>query len=158
VYRSIGYPVLAVSIVTGEGLEEVREVFKGRVSALAGKSGVGKSSLLNALQPGLGLRVAAVGRNENGRHTTTNPEMFPLEFGGSVVDTPGMREFGLWDINAGDLAHYFPEMRDLVGSCRFRMDCRHDDEPGCAIRAAVMDGSISPGRYRSYRRLAEELP
>lgn len=156
-YRGIGYPVLTVSAVTGEGLEPVREALRGRVSVLAGKSGVGKTSLLNALQPGLGLRVAAVGRNSKGRHTTTNPEMFPLDDGGFVVDTPGVREFGLLGIPEEDLAMHFPEMRALVGTCRFRLDCRHDEEPGCAVRRAVMDGAISPGRYRSYRRLAEDL-
>ena len=156
-YREVGYPVLAVSAVTGEGLEPVRAALRGRVSVLAGKSGVGKTSLLNALQPELGLRVAAVGRNSKGRHTTTNPEMFPLDDGGFVVDTPGVREFGLWDIPEEDLALHFPEMRALVGACRFRLDCQHDEEPGCAVRRAVMDGAISPERYRSYRRLAEDL-
>lgn len=156
-YRRIGYPVLLVSALTGEGLDEFRDALQGRVSVLLGKSGVGKTSLLNAIQPGLGLRVREVSRIEKGRHTTTHLEMFPLDFGGAVVDTPGMREFGLWDIYADELAMHFPEMRSLVGQCKFRLDCRHDEEPGCAIRKAVMAGEISPQRYKSYLKLVEEL-
>ncbi len=156
-YRRLGYPVLLASAKTGEGLDELREVLQGRVSVLVGKSGVGKTSLLNALQPDLGLRVRALSRIEKGRHTTSHLEMFPLDFGGALVDTPGMREFGLWNIRADELAALFPEMQPLVGRCKFRLDCRHDEEPGCAIRKAVMAGQISPQRYKSYLRLAEEL-
>jgi ribosome biogenesis GTPase len=136
---------------------DIREALAGQMSVLAGKSGVGKTSLLNAVQPGLGLRVAAVTRKGKGRHTTTSPELISLEIGGGVVDTPGVREFGLRGIEPGELALHFPEMRPRIGACRFRLDCRHDEEPGCAIRAGVMAGQISPGRYRSYRRLEEEL-
>jgi len=157
-YRRIGYPVILASAVTGQGLDEVRAAFQGRRSVLLGKSGVGKSSLLNALQPGLGLRVNAVSQITNkGRHTTTHLEMFPLEWGGAIVDTPGVREFGLWGIHPQDLALYFPEMRPLVGQCRFGLDCAHDDEPGCAVRRAVMTNQISPRRYQSYMKLKEEL-
>jgi ribosome biogenesis GTPase len=156
-YRRIGYPVLLVSAVTGEGMEEFVEALQGQVSVMVGKSGVGKTSLLNAIQPDLGLRVRETSRIDKGRHTTTHLEMFPLDFGGAVVDTPGMREFGLWDIYEDELAFLFPEMRSLVGQCKFRLDCRHDEEPGCAIRKAVMAGEISPQRYKSYQRLAEEL-
>jgi ribosome biogenesis GTPase len=126
---------------------------------LVGKSGVGKSSLLNAIQPGLGLRVKAVGQGElgKGRHTTTHLEMFELDFGGALVDTPGSREFGLWDVAADELAYLFPEMTHLVGQCKFGLSCSHNTEPGCAIRKAVMAGEISPFRYRSYLRLREEL-
>jgi ribosome biogenesis GTPase len=157
-YRRIGYPVLLASAETGEGLDELREALQGRVSVLVGKSGVGKTSLLNVLQPGLGLRVRALSHIEKGRHTTTHLQMFPLDFGGALVDTPGMREFGLWGIGADELASFFPEMQPFVGCCKFRLDCRHDEEPGCAIRKAVMAGQISPQRYKSYLRLAEELP
>ncbi|NMB88669.1 MAG: ribosome small subunit-dependent GTPase A [Chloroflexi bacterium] len=156
-YRRIGYRVILTSAVSGQGLDELKEALQGRLSALIGKSGVGKTRLLNALQPGLGQRVGALSRaNGKGRHTTTAAELFPLADGGALVDTPGMREFGLWDVDTNDLALYFPEMRPLAGRCRFGLSCRHDEEPGCAIRKAVMDGQISPRRYRSYLRLAEE--
>ena len=160
VYRAIGYPVLMVSVHTGEGLPELTEALHGRVSVLVGKSGVGKSSLLNALQPGLSLQIQPVTRGVKGkgRHTTTHLEMFALHCGGSVSTRPGIREFGLWDMYADELADCFPEMAPLVGQCRFGLDCRHDEEPGCAIRKAVMAGKISPLRYKSYMRLLEELP
>ncbi len=156
-YRRIGYPVLLVSSVTGEGLEEVRQALQGRLSVLLGKSGVGKTSLLNALQPGLGLRVNQINAVGKGKHTTTAAEMFSLDFGGAIVDTPGVREFGLWDIEAEELASTFPEMRRFIGLCRFGLDCLHNEEPGCAVRQAVMDGHISPRRYQSYTRLLEEV-
>jgi ribosome biogenesis GTPase len=160
-YRHIGYPVVLTSAVTGEGIEELRVALNGHISALLGKSGVGKTSLLNALQPGLGLRVNQVNeRTGKGKHTTTSLELFPLNLedgeAGAIVDTPGIREFGLWNVDGDDLAHYFPEMRSLVGRCRFGLDCRHDEEPGCAIRKAVTGGQINPYRYRSLRVLMEE--
>ena len=159
VYRRIGYAVLLVSAVTGEGMEELKQRLQDKLSVFVGKSGVGKTSLLNALQPGLGLRVKAVSNGEvgKGRHTTTHLEMFELDFGGALVDTPGMREFGLWDITAEELADLFPEMAEFVGQCKFGLSCHHDREPGCAIRKGVMDGAISPYRYQSYMRLREEL-
>jgi ribosome biogenesis GTPase / thiamine phosphate phosphatase len=156
-YRRIGYPMLCTSVVAGEGLLELRQALAGRVSVLVGKSGVGKTSLLNALQPVLGLRVGEVNQiTGKGRHTTTSLEMFLLDFGGAIVDTPGVREFGLWDLERDDLASFFPEMRPFVGRCRFGLDCQHDDEPGCAIRKAVTSGQISPRRYQSYLRLKED--
>ena len=159
IYRRIGYPVLLASALTGEGVEELRQTLQGKLSVFIGKSGVGKTSLLNAIQPGLGLRVKAVSNGEvgKGRHTTTHLEMFELDFGGALVDTPGMREFGLWDITAEELADLFPEMAEYVGQCKFGLSCRHDREPGCAIRKAVMAGAVSPYRYQSYMRLREEL-
>jgi ribosome biogenesis GTPase / thiamine phosphate phosphatase len=159
VYRRIGYPVLMVSAVTEKGVDELKNALQGKLSVLVGKSGVGKTSLLNAIQPGLGLRVNAVSNGEirKGRHTTTHLEMFELNFGGALVDTPGIREFGLWGVAAEELAYLFPEMADRVGQCKFGLSCRHDREPGCAIRKAVMAGAISPYRYRSYLRLREEL-
>lgn len=156
-YRQIGYRVLLTSIVTGEGIDELRDALQGRISVFVGKSGVGKTSLLNILQPGLGLRVNAVSQvTGKGRHTTSNLEMFPLEKGGSVVDTPGMREFGLWEVDETDLALFFPEMRPYVGRCKFGLDCSHDDEPGCAIRKAVAQGAIAPRRYATFQRLRQE--
>jgi ribosome biogenesis GTPase len=159
IYRRIGYPVLLVSASTGEGVEELKQALQGKQSVLVGKSGVGKTSLLNAIQPGLGLRVKAVSNGElgKGRHTTTNSEMFELEFGGALVDTPGIREFGLWDIAAEELVYLFPEMTKYVGRCKFGLSCRHDHEPGCAIRKAVMAEAISPYRYQSYMNLRREL-
>jgi ribosome biogenesis GTPase / thiamine phosphate phosphatase len=158
-YRRIGYPILQVCSATGEGIGELTAALREKTSVLVGKSGVGKTSLLNAIQPGLGLRVKAVsdGEQGKGRHTTTHYEMFPLEFGGALVDTPGMREFGLWDVSADELASLFPEMADDVGRCKFGLSCRHDREPGCAIRKAVVAGTVSPYRYRSYMKLREEL-
>jgi ribosome biogenesis GTPase len=159
IYRRIGYPVLLASALTGEGVEELRQTLQGKLSVFIGKSGVGKTSLLNAIQPGLGLRVKAVSNGEvgKGRHTTTHLEMFELDFGGALVDTPGMREFGLWDITTEELADLFPEMAEYVGQCKFGLSCRHDREPGCAIRKVVMAGAVSPYRYQSYMRLREEL-
>ncbi|HSK66655.1 MAG TPA: ribosome small subunit-dependent GTPase A, partial [Anaerolineales bacterium] len=139
-YRRIGYPILQVCSTTGEGIDELTSALQGRISVLVGKSGVGKTSLLNAIQPGLGLQVKAVsaGDQGKGRHTTTHYEMFPLAFGGALVDTPGMREFGLWDVSTDELASLFPELTDHVGRCKFGLSCQHDREPGCAIRKAVM--------------------
>jgi ribosome biogenesis GTPase len=159
IYRRIGYPVLLVSAATGEGIEELKHSLQGKLSVLVGKSGVGKTSLLNAIQPGLGLRVKEVSQGEQGkgRHTTTHLEMFKLDFDGALVDTPGMREFGLWNIAREELAYLFPEMAGYVGQCKFGLSCQHDREPGCAIRKAVTAGEISPHRYKSYVHLREEL-
>jgi ribosome biogenesis GTPase len=159
IYRRIGYPVLLVSAADGEGIEGLKQALQAKLSVFVGKSGVGKTSLLNAIQPGLGLRVRAVSNGEvgKGRHTTTHLEMFELDFGGAFVDTPGMREFGLWDIAGDELAYFFPEMAEYVGRCKFGLSCHHDREPGCAIRKAVMAGSISPYRYQSYMSLRGEL-
>jgi ribosome biogenesis GTPase len=152
VYRQIGYPVRLVSSVSGEGLEEFKQTLRGRISVL-----LGKTSLLNAIQPGLGLRVNTVNQvTGKGRHTTTAHEMFPLDGGGAIIDTPGEREFGLWDVHPDEIAGFFPEMRPHLGRCRFGLDCRHNEEPGCRIRRAVMDGQISPRRYQSYLRLRED--
>lgn len=156
-YRRIGYPVILVSARSGEGLDELRVALRDRVSVLLGKSGVGKTTLLNALQPGLGLRVSAVSQaTGKGRHTTTHLQLFPLEGGGAIIDTPGVREFGLWDVDPETLDECFVEMRPYIGQCRFGLDCAHNAEPGCAVRRAVMDGAISPQRYQSYLRLRAE--
>jgi len=158
-YRRAGYRIQLVSTTTGEGIEELKQILQGRTSVLVGKSGVGKTTLLNAIQPGLGLHVKAVSQGERGkgRHTTTHLEMFELEFGGSLVDTPGIREFGLWEIAGEELVYLFPEMENYVGQCKFGLSCQHDREPGCAIRGAVMSGAVSPHRYKSYMNLRGEL-
>jgi ribosome biogenesis GTPase len=146
IYRRIGYPIQFISSVTGEGIEELKRSLHGCMSVLLGKSGVGKTSLLNAIQPGLGLRVKTVSQGDQGkgRHTTSHLEMFELDFGGRLVDTPGMREFGMWEIASEELAFLFPEMASYVGRCKFGSSCHHDQEPGCAIRKAVMAGEICP--------------
>ncbi len=156
-YEKIGYPSILTSSFTGQGIETLRDALKGKISVLVGKSGVGKTALLNALQPGLGLRVKEVNQTTGkGRHTTTNLEMFPLEGGGAIVDTPGTREFGLWHVD-DDLVLLFPEMRPLVGKCKFGLDCEHDEEPGCAIRKAVVAGKINPRRYQSMMILKQDV-
>ncbi len=156
-YRAIGYGVILTSTVSGRGMDEFKAALQGRLSVFVGKSGVGKTSLLNAIEPGLGLRVQETNQvTGKGRHTTTHQEMFALESGGAIIDTPGVREFGLWDVDEDDLALFFPEMRPLVGTCKFGRDCRHVHEPGCSIRQAVNAGQISPYRYESYLKLRAE--
>jgi ribosome biogenesis GTPase len=156
-YRAIGYDVVLTSTVTGRGLDDLQASLQDSVSAFVGKSGVGKTSLLNAIEPGLGLRVQATSKaTGKGRHTTSSAQLFDLACGGAIIDTPGIREFGLWDIDEDDLAWYFPEMRPFIGQCKFRLDCSHDEEPGCAIRKAVVEGLISPYRYQSYLKLREQ--
>lgn len=156
-YEEIGYRVLLTSAASGQGIPELTEALTGRVSVLTGKSGVGKTSLLNAIEPGLGLRVNEVsGKTGKGKHTTTHLEMFALGGGGSVVDTPGMREFALWNVGDRELGNLFPEMRPYLGSCRFGADCGHFSEPHCAIKAAVEAGEIPARRYQSYLKLRAE--
>jgi ribosome biogenesis GTPase len=157
-YQSVGYPVIVTSSKTSEGLDKLCQILTGQHSVLVGKSGVGKTSLLNALEPGLGLRVKSVNRSTGkGRHTTSHLEMFPLQGGGALIDTPGVREFGIYGVESRDVAAFFPEMAPLLGQCKFGLSCRHDQEPGCAIRQGVMDGRISPYRYQSYLRLKDDL-
>ena len=161
-YPSIGYPVIYTCAKptgtgsyakSGQGVDELRERLKGKISALAGPSGVGKSSLLNAVQPGLGLAVREISPAlRKGRHTTSVRQLFPLEGGGYVADTPGMRSLALWDTQPEELDGYFPELAPLVAQCQFS-NCSHKTEPGCAVRAAVEAGQVRPERYDSYLRL-----
>lgn len=152
-YPPIGYPVIYTSAVEGDGIKELKKALTGKISALAGPSGVGKSSLMNRVQPGLGLAVREISiRKERGRHTTVVREMFPIDGGGFVADLPGLRKLSLWDTQPEELDGYFPELRDLVKHCQFN-DCTHFDEPGCAVIRAVEEGKVSPERYESYLRM-----
>jgi ribosome biogenesis GTPase len=145
--------VLYTSAPAGQGLAELREQLRGKVSVLSGPSGVGKSSLLNALQPGLGLQAKTVSQATfKGRHTTVYSELLPLEGGGYVADTPGIRSLGLWDVQPEELDAYFVEIQPYVDQCAFN-DCTHVHEPGCAVLAAVAAGAIAASRYDSYKRL-----
>jgi ribosome biogenesis GTPase len=158
-YEEIGYPVLYASAKTGQGVDALRERLSGRISLVAGPSGVGKSTLLNAIQPGLHLATGPVSEVlHKGKHTTTSSELLPVDgpMGGHVADSPGLRQVGLWDIPAADLAWCYPDLRPFLGSCRFA-DCSHGPEPGCAITAAVAAGQISAARHDSYRRLVESV-
>jgi ribosome biogenesis GTPase len=156
-YERLGYPVHFTSCKRRDGLDALASVLQNRTSVLAGPSGVGKSSLMNTLYPGLDLRVAEISESVNkGRHTTVGAYIHPLPNGAYLVDTPGLREVGLWGFPATSLDTCFPELRPYLGTCRFG-DCAHVTEPDCAIRAAVADGSIDAGRYESYCRMRQEL-
>jgi len=155
-YESVGYKCLVTSVETGENLDEFKALLKDKVSLLSGHSGVGKSSIINKVEPGLDLKTADISEfNEKGRHTTTFAEMFPLSEGGSIIDTPGIKSFGLFDFKQSDLGHYFPEMRDVMNNCGFN-DCTHVNEPRCAVKQAVENGTISYSRYESYLNLYYE--
>lgn len=152
-YERVRYRVLYTSTKTGAGVEDLRSLLTGRISAFAGPSGAGKSSLLNAMQPGLGLAVNEISRAmDKGKHTTVTRQLFPLEGGGYVADTPGWKSLALWDTEPEELDGYFPELRELVQHCQFS-DCTHSHEPGCAVRRALEEGKIHPERYESYLRL-----
>lgn len=156
VYERIGYPVLYTSTRLARGTDALMDRICGRVSALTGPSGVGKSSLLNAVQPGLALRVASVSEAvRKGRHTTVTAQLIPLQCGGYVADTPGLRELGLWGVDREELDLYFPEFSPFLGTCRYGNSCTHTHEPGCAVQRAVESGEIPASRYDSYRRMAE---
>jgi ribosome biogenesis GTPase len=150
VYAQLGYEVELVSASTGFGIERLKERVAGAESVITGQSGVGKSSLLNAIEPGLALRVQSVSEeSQKGRHTTTTAELLPLAIGGFVVDTPGIRQFQLWDVIPEEVAGYFRELRPYVSRCRFP-DCTHTHEEPCAVKDAVADGWIDARRYESY--------
>lgn len=152
-YEDLGYPVLYTSAETGKGVNKLRKALRDKISVFAGPSGVGKTSLLNAVQPGLGLRTREMSQaTGRGKHTTVAPKLIALDFGGYVADTPGLKALALWDIEPEELDAYFPEMRELVAACDFS-DCTHIHEPGCAVIQAVENGDIAPERYDSYRRM-----
>jgi ribosome biogenesis GTPase len=150
IYQSAGYSCKRASAVSGEGLQEIKDIIKNKKVLFSGHSGVGKSTLINAIEPGLNLKTAQISMTHlKGKHTTTFAEMFPLSFGGSVIDTPGIKEFGLVDFEPWELSHYFPEMRNYFNQCRFD-NCTHYNEPGCAVKENVESGNISNSRYHNY--------
>jgi ribosome biogenesis GTPase len=152
-YRAMGYSVIYTSAITGMGVEALRESLRGKISVLTGPSGVGKSSLLNAIQPQLGIRVKSVsGATQKGRHTTVHPELIPLNAGGWVADTPGVRALALYDIDQYELDGYFRDICLYVDHCAFN-NCTHSQESGCAVRAAVERGEIQLRRYESYLKI-----
>ena len=156
-YQPIGYPVLLVSAEKQEGLAELNTVLKDKTTLLSGHSGVGKSSLLNVLFPGMNRKTQDVsGWSGKGQHTTTFAEMFDLLQGGKIIDTPGMREFGIVDLSKQELSHYFPEMKNRIQNCQFN-NCLHSNEPGCAIKDAVNEGLIHEDRYVSYRTILDSF-
>ena len=157
-YRSIGYKVIVVSARTGEGIDELRQLLKGKVTLFSGNSGVGKSTLINALIPGLGLKTAEISQSHGtGMHTTTFSELFhlPGDDGGCIIDTPGVRGFGTVDFDKHEVAHYFPELFEISQNCRFG-NCTHTHEPGCAVRQALEDNLIAPSRYTSYLSILDD--
>lgn len=155
-YRSIGYPAYAVSALTGEGIDQLREIFAGDVNLLSGNSGVGKSSLINALVPGASLRTGEISDiHHTGTHTTTFSEIVDLPGGGEIIDVPGVKGFGVIDFDPAEVSHYFPEIFKAGADCRYS-DCRHTGEPGCAVAEAVANHTISESRYNSYLSILEE--
>ncbi len=156
IYEGAGYPVIETSILTGEGIDTLRGRCQGRVNLFSGESGVGKSSLIKALDPALNPKVGEISEAHlQGKHTTSLYEMYRLGGGGFVIDTPGLRGFGLVDLEKEEISKYFPEMLRVMDDCRF-VPCTHTHEPGCAVKAAVDDGRISADRYNSYLGMLEE--
>jgi ribosome biogenesis GTPase len=156
-YEPLGYKVVAMSVKEGDGVSELKALLKNKITLMSGHSGVGKSSFINAVFPELLLRTQEVsGWSGKGLHTTTFAEMFDLPEGGKIIDTPGIREFGLINIPKQELSHYFPEMRNLLQQCQFN-DCLHINEPGCAIKSAVANGIITEDRYVSYYNILESI-
>lgn len=150
IYSELGYPCYEVSALEGTNIDQLCDLLRDKVTLVSGHSGVGKSSLINAIAPGSQLRTGSISDwSDKGKHTTTFAEMLPLPFGGYLIDTPGIRELGIVDIEQAELSHFFPEMRALLNACRFH-NCRHVNEPGCAVLDALEVGDIQPSRYESY--------
>lgn len=156
-YDGIGYPVIILSATTGEGLDQLKEVTKDKISLMAGNSGVGKSTLINALIPGANLRTGEISDlYRTGTHTTTFSEMLTLPYGGEIIDIPGVRSFGTINFTVEDTGHFFPEIFREARECKYS-DCRHTGEPGCAVRQAVEEHRIAESRYASYLSILEEV-
>ena len=156
IYESAGYRIIEVSATQGEGVEQVRELLRGKTTLLSGNSGVGKSTLVAAVEPGLDIKTGEISQSHHkGKHTTTFSTMYPLAEGGYIIDTPGIKGFGLIDIDDAELAHYFPEMMRYLPDCRF-YNCSHTHEPHCAVVEAVKRGEIAYPRYESYLKIMDE--
>jgi ribosome biogenesis GTPase len=152
-YQAAGYECFSVSTFEADGLDQIKALLKDKISLVTGHSGVGKSSLVNAIDENLDLRIGIISEVHNkGKHTTTFAEMFELSFGGSIIDTPGIKELGLIEIEKQELGHFFPEIRAIMNACKFN-NCRHENEPGCAVRKAVENNEISEHRYDSYLKM-----
>ena len=155
IYGDAGYDIIRLSSTTGEGVEQIRELLKGRTTLVAGNSGVGKSTLVGYIDPTLDIRTGEISESHHkGKHTTTFSTMYPIE-GGYIIDTPGIKGFGLIDIDGRELCRYFPEMMRLAPDCRF-YNCTHTHEPGCAVRDAVEQGFVAWSRYESYLKILDE--
>ncbi|MBS1609055.1 MAG: ribosome small subunit-dependent GTPase A [Bacteroidetes bacterium] len=157
IYKAVGYKIILASVKENRGISEIRELLKDKVTLISGHSGVGKSSLLNVLLPELNIRTQDVSDwSGKGMHTTTFAEMYDVPDGGKIIDTPGMREFGLVDISRQELSHYFLEMRERLNNCQFN-NCLHINEPGCAIKEAMAEGEIAEDRYVSYYNILKSI-
>jgi ribosome biogenesis GTPase len=157
VYQGIGLPIVYTSCMTGDGLEELRGALAGHSALLTGQSGVGKSSIINYLEPDLDLATQEISDNtRKGRHTTTSSRLYHLKGDIHLIDTPGIKQLGLWGLSIEELSHYFPEIMEHASGCRFR-DCSHIHEPGCAVREALESGALNDGRYQSYLRIRKSL-
>lgn len=155
-YSRIGYECIKISVTEGTNLETIRKLLANRITLISGNSGVGKTSLLNALDPSLNLKTEEIsGYHKQGKHVTTYPEMHRMPFGGFVIDTPGIRGFGVVDMDKKEIYHFFPEIFTTASDCRF-YNCLHLDEPGCAVRKSVEEGKIDFNRYRSYLSIMED--
>jgi ribosome biogenesis GTPase len=156
VYSAVPYCCISTSAKNGTGLDEIRNMAAGKINLISGHSGVGKSTIINCLEPALHLKVGRISSaHDTGMHTTTNAEMFPLSFGGHIIDTPGIKGFGLLDMEHHEIGHYFPEIFALLPQCQYS-NCSHVHEPGCAVKIALADGHIAKSRYLSYLSLLEK--